>query len=340
MIIPYKMFLVEDFCRRLSHYLNYRSSEQKATVTTIIPPYYFEPHKLLDKKQNVAVIVFNLFYFIFRLITSRRKDYDIVLLGGHLIAIPFLLVVKMLRFAKPRRKIIVTSFFIHSLGRSKIVQNVLGFLLSDESLLLIVQSPDEVEYYSHITDKAKIVLFPYCRGEITVKGNCGNDEEYIFAGGHTNRDYDCLLQAARKVNHYFLIICSRSTKLIQKPPNVRILNDVSPDDFYSYLNNSKIVIIPLREEIGSSGQMTSLTAMFFKKPIIYTNLVSVSQYFEDGVSGISYQKGNPDDLADKILYLLSRPDLLEQLGANAFKRYHENFHVSKYFEFLSDLIMQ
>jgi len=69
-----------------------------------------------------------------------------------------------------------------------------------------------------------------------------------------------------------------------------------------------------------------------------TDIDPVSQYIQNGVSSIPYQISNAEDPADKIRRLLAEPRLCEELGANAYKRYRENHHISKYCEFLADLI--
>lgn len=66
----------------------------------------------------------------------------------------------------------------------------------------------------------------------------------------------------------------------------------------------------------------------------------MSQYFEGGVSGIPYQINNAEDLADKIRRLWAEPQLREKLGANAYRIYCEKYHISKYCEFLADLIQK
>jgi len=339
-VIPYKGHR-SNFSHHLSHHLN---DLQKTKVTTVTPPYYScysKTGKMLNKKQVAAVMLFNFFFFIYHFVITKRQKYNVILLSSHVVAIPFLSLTRVLPFINARRKIIVTSFFLHGLGKKKPVQRLLRYLFSSRKVLLVVQASDELEYYSQLMDKDQVIYFPFCQHEVAVSENCGKGEEYIFAGGYTNRDYECLFEAAQKVNHNFIIICSRLNRIDpeQVPCNVRILSDTNPKDFHGYMQNAEIVIIPLKEKTGSSGQKVALAAMSFKKAIIYTNIDSVAQYFEDGVSGISYEINNAQDLADKIRRLLSDAHLREKLGANALKTYYERYHISKYSEFLANLVL-
>ena len=332
-----------NFSSHLPGYLNGTGGKKKVTVTTVMPPYYScysKTGKMLNKKQLVVVMFFNFFYFLYAFVLKEREKYNVIILDSHVVAVPFLFLVKIFPFVNAEKNIIVMSFFLHTLSEKKIIQKILRFVLKGKKVLMSAQSEHEVEYYSQLMGKTKVVHFPFCQHEVSISEACGRGEEYIFAGGYTNRDYECLFEAARKINHNFIIISSKlnQTHLAQKPDNVKILSDRSHADFHGYLKNSKIVVIPLKEKTGSSGQKVALAAMLFKKPIIYTDIDSISQYFEPGLSGIRYQINNAEELADKIHYLLSEPQLREKLGANAYETYCKKYHISKYCEFLADLI--
>lgn len=320
------------------HYLDHRNLKHEIQVTTLSPSRYFMKNKIFSKNEAIIPIVYNFFYFIFHLVTTKARKYEFIILNGVFVVFPFLLISKIFPVIKPKEKFIVIYFYVHSGGKSNVVQNILHFFFNDEKICLLVQNTYEINYYSQIAEKAEVIYFPYCQGKISTYGNYGQGKNYIFAGGYTNRDYECLLKAAKKVNYNFLIICSKLNRVKTKLHNVKILNDVDASEFFGYLRNSKIVILPLKEETGSSGQMVALAAMFFKKPIIYTNITSVSQYFEDGVSGLSYETGDEEALIGKISCLLSDPNLGEKLGMQAYKSYSEHFYVSKYYEFLVNLI--
>lgn len=66
----------------------------------------------------------------------------------------------------------------------------------------------------------------------------------------------------------------------------------------------------------------------------------MSQYFEDGVSGVPYEINSAHDLAKKINLVLSDPQLRQKLGENAYKTYCEKYHISKYCDMLADLILK
>jgi glycosyltransferase involved in cell wall biosynthesis len=344
-VIPYARYF-SDIATHLTNYFSGPQGAGKATVTTVVPPrcpLESRTIKFLNKMEIAMTMLFNYFCFFYRFVI-RGKKQDVVILANQVVAIPYLFLAKIFPFLNGRKNTIVMSFFLHELGEKNVVKKILRFLFSGKRVLLIVQSGYEAQYYSQLMDKSKVVQFPFCQHEVAVTADCGKGEEYIFAGGHTNRDYECLLETARRIKHNYIIICSRSYQQIDELSrgisNVRILKEASAEDFNGYLKNAKIVIIPLKEKTGASGQMVALAAMLFRKPVVYTNIDSVSQYFENGVSGLPYEINNAKDLADKIQRLLADPQLRKTLGDNAFNEYYKKYHISNYCKSLAELILK
>ncbi len=314
--------------------------ESDADIHVMCPDYRFWTHGASNKKRILLLMVMNFIYFLFSF-AKLRKKYDVVLLNGVTIAIPYLFISKVLSRFRPRKRLVLIHFYFYGLGKNKRIQSILKFLLSFKNLFIIVFSHHEIAYYTQQIgmDLSNVAYYPYCQDKVIFSEDCGRSKNYIFAGGYTNRDYDCLLDAANKVNHEFLIICSKRNKIRRSNcRNVQILMDMRPYEFYGFLGNAKIVVIPLKEETAASGQMVALAAMFLKKPVIYANISSLSQYFDDGFTGLSYEPGNAEDLAGKIQQLLSSDHLREELGQKAYKTYCENYQVTPLYHYVASLM--
>jgi glycosyltransferase involved in cell wall biosynthesis len=52
-------------------------------------------------------------------------------------------------------------------------------------------------------------------------------------------------------------------------------------------------------------------------PVIATNLVDMKRTLDEHQCGLTYESGNADDLRDKVLYVLSTPEVAQKLRANA-----------------------
>jgi glycosyltransferase involved in cell wall biosynthesis len=342
-IIPYARYY-SNFSEHLAQYFSDVEHQPPIAFRTISPPYYSlwaKNDKFLHKRQVLTVMLLNFLYFSYYFLIKKRAKQDVIILAGHIVAIPYLLLCRIVPLLKPRKRFIIVSFFLHRMGEKKVIQKLLRFLLNNPQVTLVVQSPYEIKFYSQLMEKGQIVHYPFCQHEVSYSEGCGRGGDYIFAGGYSNRDYQCLFQAAQEVNHDFVIICSRLNKMghLSWPENVTVLSDTTHADFHGYMKNARIIVIPLKDETGSSGQMVALAAMCMAKPIIYTGIDSVSQYFENGVSGISCQRGNASELAEKIRHLLSHPEFCEELASNAFAAYRDRFHIRCFCQYVARIAL-
>jgi glycosyltransferase involved in cell wall biosynthesis len=227
-------------------------------------------------------------------------------------------------------QLIIYNFYIHAWGNKKIVQKILKFMLNRENITLIVQSPKEVDYYATISKKCRVVFIPYCENDTVIFTDYGTEfDKYIFTGGSTNRDYPLMLECAKCFpQQQFVFIASDlnnrdfQTKI---PPNVTLLTNIERSMFYGIMSKSECVIIPLKEDVGASGQMLCLGAIKLKKPIIYCNISSINYYFSNN-SGIPYEIGNLNSLSTAIQSFKNKTsDELEEQVNNAYKNYKENY---------------
>lgn len=113
----------------------------------------------------------------------------------------------------------------------------------------------------------------------------------------------------------FVFVMSKLNKSIAFPDNVSVYNDISSDKFQELLSKAKIVVIPLKEDVGSSGQMLCIQAMRNAKPIVYCNVSSISYYFTPQ-SGYPYELGNIDSLRSSVKDAIAGN--ISQAGQNAF----------------------
>jgi glycosyltransferase involved in cell wall biosynthesis len=120
----------------------------------------------------------------------------------------------------------------------------------------------------------------------------------VFAGGYTNRDYDLYVSAAELLPRIpFVLACATANRLrVALPPNLRIISDSSSTDFHRILGAARLVVLPLKKDLGSSGQMVAVAAMQLAKCVIYTDIPVVGQYFSDGQTGIACPIGDLDRL--------------------------------------------
>jgi len=152
--------------------------------------------------------------------------------------------------------------------------------------------------------------------------------DYYFAGGRSNRDYLPLIEAFRSLPARLLIVCSESNVeelgSVELPANVEILCDLAANEFDLYLRRCKAGIIPLKNDLGSSGQSVALALMRSAKCVIATDVAGVRDYVEDGVSGFLVQDIQAHAPA-VIRQLESDSDRVEAMGRASRVLYEQHF---------------
>lgn len=212
------------------------------------------------------------------------------------------------------------NFYLHSLGNNKWIQTILRFLMNNDKLTLIAQTPKEISFYRKLSDKMQLEFIPYCSDVKERKNNVSISEGGIFTGGYTNRDYYIMTKLAKmKPNLRFTFVASNLNNDIKDlPDNVVLIRNVSTNEFASLMEKAAVVVVPLKEDVGSSGQMLCIQAMRYHKPIVYADASSINYYFTKE-SGIPYKIGNIQSLSDAIDSLYLDEKKTKAMGENAYK---------------------
>jgi glycosyltransferase involved in cell wall biosynthesis len=208
---------------------------------------------------------------------------------------------------------------------------------------IVGQSETDVAYFASVSPRPKLFLVPY--GQNAVEGVRTEDVrlgDYVFAGGYSNRDYDRLLRcAARLPEVRFVIACSRLNKIPDTVPhNVTVHRDLESVAFHRLLGGSRLVVVPLADDVGASGQMVTLASMQLGKTTIVPDFSATAQYLEPDVSGVVYEHGSDESLRIAIHELFTDIETLTRLGAKARERYLERFTLNAFTEPLVQSLLE
>jgi glycosyltransferase involved in cell wall biosynthesis len=298
------------------------------------------PEHLFFNKREIILQELNC--FILGLIQIRSfRNKKIVCFGGHY---SLLLITRLFGpFLGYEYHLYIYNFYLHELGNKKLIKKILHFLLNTKYSTIIVQSPFELNYYRFLS-KNNVYFIPYCEDpDFALDESQISDSRYLFTGGYTNRDYDLIIECAR-LNPIvrFVVVVSKLNKDLkgeEMPDNITLYEDIDISTFNELMRKSYGVVIPLKENVGSSGQMLCLGAMKMSKPIIYCNISSINHYFSDNSFGIPYLLGDINSLNDAIRKLYSDDYDHREMGKKAYSHYIENFTLNTRNEMLLDLIM-
>ena len=259
------------------------------------------------------------------------RNKKIVCFGGHY---SMLLITRLFGLFLGREyHLYIYNYYLHELGNNKLIKKILHFLLNSKNSTIIVQSPYELKYYRTIS-KNEVYFIPYCEdSEFVLDESMISDRKYLFTGGYTNRDYDLIIKCARfnsSVN--FVVVVSKLNKALKReelPDNILLYEDIDYPAFNDLMARSFGVVVPLKEDVGASGQMLCIGAMKMSKPIIYCNISSVNYYFSDNNFGIPYTLGDIDSLNGAVHKLYSDDFDHIEMGKKAYYHYLENFTLNK-----------
>jgi glycosyltransferase involved in cell wall biosynthesis len=266
----------------------------------------------------------------------RRENLMICSTGHYAV----LAVSRLLGVVSPPRDVFLYNFYLHRLGQISLVRRILAFLLT-RRVVVAAQSQVDYDYFRSVSRNVRIVLVPYGQGPVA--GVTSTDVrlgDYVFAGGYTNRDYDRLLRCAKNLAAVqFIIACSSLNTLRESvPANVEILRDLDPVRFHELLAQARLVVVPLADDVGASGQMVTLAAMQLGKPLIVADSDVVTQYVEDGVSGVVYKRTSDASLCNAIANTFDDHERLQSFASAALARYSQRFTKESYDRSLLDAL--
>ncbi len=116
----------------------------------------------------------------------------------------------------------------------------------------------------------------------------------------------------------------------QAPENFEFcghLNSEQVDKFYA---NSRIVVLCSiwYEAFG----LVVLEAMIRGRAVICSRIGGLPEIVEDGVTGLLFEPGNAEDLAEKLRYLWDRPELCHKMGQAGREKALREYSPEKYYE--------
>ncbi len=198
---------------------------------------------------------------------------------------------------------------------------------------IVVYSSLEEEYYSKIFSiKNKFTFVPYGIDYPELKNyDCQKlpQNEYIFSGGGSNRDYLTLIDAYNCLQNVStpLVIATQPWRLngmdISK---CVVLSDVVNETFGDVMKKSKLMVLSLKDDNISAGHMVMLQALSLGVPVL-VNRISAIQDYVDGSVVTFYESGNVKQLSELMTKYSNNIDELVEKTVKG-KKLYENYYTS------------
>lgn len=127
---------------------------------------------------------------------------------------------------------------------------------------------------------------------------------------------------AKSISNFKIVIAGsghfKERKDIEKSPHFELHNHyIDVNDVGEFFQRASVVVLPYVE-----GTQTGIIpiAYAFKKPVIVTNVGSIPEVVDDGVTGFIVPPKDSDALADAIVTILKDDDIRKQMGENAYRK--------------------
>lgn len=138
------------------------------------------------------------------------------------------------------------------------------------------------------------------------------NDKYFFTGGINNRDWKLIMTLAQRKRNWKFICCAKeddfkgilnSVDFVEIPPNIEVHFDVASDEYYSYMKNAFLVLLPLKEN-RVSGLINVLKANEYGKLCISSNIPGISAYYHGNLSDLLISIGDVDAFEAKVSEIL------------------------------------
>jgi len=158
------------------------------------------------------------------------------------------------------------------------------------------------------------------------------DGGYAFSAGRSGRDYALLAKVFEHFNFPLRIACDSEFALndINFSANVTVLRHCHGDDYLRELAGARFVVISIKDDEVSSGQMVLINAMAFGKATIITRTNTTTEYGANGEALMFVELGSELDLLEAVTKIADDEGLRERLGKNAVYQYETRYSMTSF----------
>lgn len=168
------------------------------------------------------------------------------------------------------------------------------------------------------------------------------NKKMVFALGRLiyYKGFEYLIESAKYIPDDYVILIGGTGGLKEKllsmirknglENKVFLVGDIPSDLISSYFEACDLFVLPSIERSEAFG-IVQLEAMYFKKPVISTNIIGsgVPWVNEDGVTGYLVEPQNAKQIAEAVLKILNDRNIYKEFSDNAYRRFLESFHINK-----------
>ncbi len=163
----------------------------------------------------------------------------------------------------------------------------------------------------------------------------------VFSGGDSLRDYRSLLQICGALPTPVTVATRLQPPRGFSPPGNLTLGPVAHDRFMECMRRATVVVVPIQGGLErSAGQQTYLNAMALGKPVVVTDALGVTDYVEDGRTGLIVPPGDAAALRRALEWVLDEAnrEAVQTMGERAKDAARKRFTPKRYANSLLEIV--
>ncbi|GGK77483.1 glycosyltransferase family 4 protein [Amphritea balenae] len=119
---------------------------------------------------------------------------------------------------------------------------------------------------------------------------------------------------------------------------VEYLGRKDKEDVFELVRNADFILMPSTWYEGFP--MVLVEAFACGTPAVVSRLGSMEEIVEDGLTGLHFEPGNLDDLANKAQWMIEHPEETRRMGESSRQEYLDKYTPEKNYEMLMDIYQQ
>lgn len=167
--------------------------------------------------------------------------------------------------------------------------------------------------------KPNFVDIPFCEEEQQPSGA-------LFVGRLSpEKGVGVLARAAATRGHSVIDVIGTGPEQssLETSPGIRLLGSQPPEIVYARMRKAAYLVMP--SICYENFPRTVVEAFACGAPVIASRLGAMAEIIEDGQTGLLFEAGNPDDLAQKMTWAEANPAAMRELGRNARREYEAKY---------------
>jgi len=117
--------------------------------------------------------------------------------------------------------------------------------------------------------------------------------------------------------------------------NLEFLGRKPREEVFRLMKDALMLVFP--SECYETFGMTVVEAFATGLPVVASRLGAMAEIVEDGRTGLLFEAGNPEDLADKVRWGWENPERMKAMGIEARKEFEDKYTAEKNYEMLMEI---